>query len=359
MDLRRAFEGLTVLVTGDTGFKGSWLALWLSHLGARVVGYALPAKTPRDNYVVCDVGARIEHVDGDVRDLAAMQAVFAAHQPDVVMHLAAQPLVLASYDDPIETFATNVMGTAHMLECVRRTASVQAVLNVTTDKVYENLESPRGYQESDRLGGHDPYATSKAASELVTTSYRRSFFGADGHGARIATARAGNVVGAGDWADNRIFPDCIRALERGEPVVMRNPSAVRPWQHVLEPLAGYLELTARLLGDDGDRFEGAWNFGPNPETVVPVEALVRATVAAWGTGQAESAAPRPSAGHETHLLTLDISKAVQALCWRPTLDLQALARFSVEGYRVEGPPEAFVSQRLAQIAAYEALANAR
>jgi CDP-glucose 4,6-dehydratase len=350
------YRGQTVLVTGDTGFKGSWLCLWLRRLGANVVGYALPPQAPEDNFVACGLGSRIHHVDGDVRDLAHLQAVFTEHSPVVAFHLAAQPLVLASYEDPIETFSTNVMGTAHFLECVRQTPSVRAAVNVTTDKVYENLEQSVGYHEGDRLGGHDPYSASKAASELVTTSYRRAFLHGPG-AARVATARAGNVIGGGDWAANRIFPDCIRALQKRQPIVLRNPGAVRPWQHVLEPLYGYLLLGARLLGDDGERFEGAWNFGPREDTTVPVAALARAVVEAWGHGSVETPPQEPGAARETTLLKLDIRKAVAEIGWRPALDFDGLVRFSVDGYRVEGDHDAFTAARTAQIAAYEVLAS--
>jgi CDP-glucose 4,6-dehydratase len=353
VQLLDAYQGRTVLVTGDTGFKGSWLCLWLQSLGATVVGYALPPETAQDNFVTCGLTTEIEHIDGDVRDLAHLQSVFEAHQPSVAFHLAAQPLVIASYEDPIETFATNVMGTAHFMECVRQTASVAAAVNITTDKVYENLEQVAGYLETDRLGGHDPYSASKAASEIVTNSYRKAFLHSEGS-ARVATARAGNVIGGGDWADNRIFPDCVRALRAERPIVVRNPDAVRPWQHVLEPLCGYLMLAAKLLSDDGDRFQGGWNFGPDPTTTVPVGALVEHVITAWGSGHVETP-PRPEgAVHEATLLTLDITKANSELDWYPALGLQELVRFSVDGYRVEGTQADFRAARLAQIAEYEA-----
>ena len=322
-----------------------------------MVGYALPPKTPQDNYVACGVAQRIQHLDGDVRDLTRLSTLFAERSPDIAFHLAAQPLVIASYDDPIETFSTNVMGTANFLECVRRTDSVQAAVNITTDKVYENLEQLAGYRETDRLGGHDPYSASKAASEIVTASYQKSFMYSEGS-ARIASARAGNVIGGGDWADKRIFPDCVRALRAGEPIVVRNPDAVRPWQHVLEPLYGYLMLGARLLGEDGAAFQGGWNFGPEPETTVPVGRLVNEVISAWGEGQMHTP-PRPQgAVHEATLLTLDIAKAKSQLGWTPQLDLAALVSFSVDGYRVEGSAEDFSAARLAQIAEYEAIASA-
>ena len=358
MGFLSAYQGRTVLVTGDSGFKGSWLCLWLQRLGAKVVGYALPPLTGQDNFVACGLSEEIEHIDGDVRDLAKLKAAFRAHQPSIAFHLAAQPLVIASYDDPVDTFSTNVMGTAHFLECVRLTPSVRAAVNITTDKVYENLEQLAGYHEEDRLGGHDPYSASKAASEIVTHSYRRAFMH-DAESARVATARAGNVIGGGDWADKRIFPDCIRALRDGQPIVVRNPGAVRPWQHVLEPLCGYLMLGERLLSEAGADFEGAWNFGPEPETTVTVGTLVDAVISAWGAGSVQTP-PRPEgARHEANLLTLDITKAKSELGWFPALDLAELVRFSVDGYRVEGDEAAFRSARLAQIVAYEACMNRR
>ena len=353
MQLSNAFKGRKVLVTGDTGFKGSWLCLWLQRRGAEVIGYALPPATPQDNYVACGLKDCFEHIDGDVRELSDLQAVFREHEPEFAFHLAAQPLVIASYADPVDTFATNVMGTANFMECVRQTESVVAALNITTDKVYENLEQSEGYRESDRLGGHDPYSASKAASEIVTNSYRKAFLHRPGS-PNVATARAGNVIGGGDWADNRIFPDCIRALRAGRPIVVRNPGAVRPWQHVLEPLYGYLTLAAKLASEEGADFQGGWNFGPEPETTVPVGTLVNEVLAVWGAGTVETP-PRPEgAVHEATLLTLDITKAKRDLGWHPALDLKDLVRFSVEGYQVEGSPVVFREARLAQIAAYEA-----
>lgn len=313
------FAGKRVLVTGHTGFKGAWLALWLTQLGAEVSGFAL--EPPSDPSVFDD--ARLAelltaHRIGDIRDTEALSAFVAEVRPEVVLHLAAQPLVRDSYDDPVGTYATNVMGTVHLLEAVRACDSVRAVVSVTSDKCYENREWEYSYRENDAMGGFDPYSSSKGCAEIVTTAYRRSFFSAPGS-ARIASARAGNVVGGGDWARDRIVPDCIRALGRGEAVVLRNPDAVRPWQHVLEPLAGYLTLAASLL-EDGAAV-GAWNFGPDPDGGVPVRDVVEKLLAAWGSGSWELDPAAASQPHEAKLLRLDSTKARTQLGWRPVWDI--------------------------------------
>lgn len=349
-DWMGAYAGRTVLVTGDTGFKGSWLALWLTELGAKVVGYALPPVRPEDNYFAAGVDEVIAHHDGDIRDVAGLTRLFAETQPDIVFHLAAQSLVLQSYREPGETFDVNVQGTVAVLEAMRATPSVQAGIIVTTDKCYDNHQWPWPYRETDALGGHDPYSASKACAELVTASYRAAFFG----GGRVATARAGNVIGAGDWADNRVVPDCVRALREGVPIVMRHPQAVRPWQHVLEPLRGYLMLGARLLtGSEGERASvaEAWNFGPASAEQVPVERLVAAAIARWGSGSAV-AQVRDGAPREAQLLALDISKARTRLSWAPVLSFQETVALTIDGYRVDGAPADVRRHRLDQIAAY-------
>jgi CDP-glucose 4,6-dehydratase len=348
-------------LTGDTGFKGSWLALWLTRLGAEVHGYALPPERAEDNWSRCEVGALITHVDGDIRDAPRMLEAARAAEPEVVFHLAAQPLVLDSYARPAYTFDVNVVGTAHVLDVVRALPSVRAAVIVTTDKCYENQGFVWGYRETDPLGGHDPYSASKACAELVVAAYRRSFFGAPG-AARVATARAGNVLGAGDWADNRIVPDAIRALSRGLPVPVRNPDAVRPWQHVLDPVAGYLQLGHALAtSDDPTRFASAWNFGPSPLERVPVHELVDALIAAWGDGSRELT-PQREAPHEAHILTLDSARARLELRWRPRLGFAELVRFTVDGYRAElgsapSDCERVRASRIAQIDACLALAS--
>jgi CDP-glucose 4,6-dehydratase len=356
-DLATSYRGKTVLVTGDTGFKGSWLATWLLELGARVIGYALPPTSPRDNYVVSGLAERITHLDGDVRDHDLLAQAIAEHRPDAVFHLAAQPLVLESYKDPRATFETNVMGTVNVLEAVRHVPSVRAVVIVTSDKCYENQTWIWGYRETDAMGGHDPYSASKGAAELITQSMRRSFFTGAG-AAAIATVRAGNVIGAGDWALHRIVPDCVRSLAAGEPIVIRHPKAVRPWQHVLDALHGYLQLGARLASDGAaSPFASGWNFGPTQQTMVPVVGLVDAFIAAWGSGNFRIDRD-PNAPDEARFLHLDISKALNLLGWRPALGLEDMVAFTVEGYRAELAQTGGVfDHRVAQIRAFEDVAR--
>ncbi|MBA3465662.1 MAG: CDP-glucose 4,6-dehydratase [Deltaproteobacteria bacterium] len=353
MELGDTYRGKTVLITGDTGFKGSWLAIWLTELGAKVIGFALPPAGPRDNFVICEVARSITHVDGDVRDYDALTTVLGEHQPDIVFHLAAQALVLDSYKDPRGTFATNVMGVVNLLEAVRYARSVRAVVVVTSDKCYENQGLDRGYRESDPLGGRDPYSASKGAAEIAASSMRRSFFTEPGDAA-IATARAGNVIGGGDWAANRIVPDCIRALASLEPIVVRNPSAIRPWQHVMDALNGYLVLGTKLLAD-GHRYAEAWNFGPAPGEVVPVSGLVEQMIAAWGSGtyrvEADAGAPA-----EARILHLDIAKAREQLAWSPKLSLAQAIAATVQGYRAERDDAAAIyAHRAMQISAFREL----
>jgi CDP-glucose 4,6-dehydratase len=321
------WSGRRVLLTGHTGFKGSWLALWLGALGARVTGFALPPPTQPSLFELADVGHDLHSVLGDVRDATALAAAMRSSQAEVVLHLAAQPLVRASYDDPLETFSTNVMGTANLLEAVRHTSTVRSVVIVTTDKCYENREQPRGYREADPLGGHDPYSSSKACTELVVASFRASYFAQaarGGHAAAIATARAGNVIGGGDWAAERLVPDLLAAFEAGVPAMIRHPGAVRPWQHVLEPLRGYLDLAERLH-TDGQAYAEAWNFGPGEDDARPVAWIADTLAGLWGRG-ASWRAPAGRHPHETQCLRLDSSKARARLGWRPAMRLpQALA----------------------------------
>jgi CDP-glucose 4,6-dehydratase len=281
-----AFAGRRVLVTGHTGFKGAWLSLWLQRLGAEVMGYALPPPTDPSLFELAKLARRLDHVVGDVRDLDALLTAFDRHAPEVVFHLAAQPLVLRSYREPKETFDTNVGGTVNVLEAVRRTPSVKAVVVVTSDKCYENREWVFGYREDDAMGGHDPYSASKGAAELVTAAYRRSFFAPDASTrvVGLASARAGNVIGGGDFADDRILPDALRAVQAGKPLLVRNPGSTRPWQHVLDPLAGYLLLATRLLDDPG-RYAEAFNFGPDLSGVSSVRELVTSFYASLGDGR--------------------------------------------------------------------------
>ncbi len=346
--LHRAFDGLTVLVTGHTGFKGSWLSIWLRELGARVVGYSLDPPTEPSNFALTRLADRMIDERGDVRDLEHLIQVVGRHAPQVVFHLAAQPLVLPSYEDPVETFGTNVMGTVHLLEAVRHVPSVRAAVCITTDKVYHNQEWPWGYREIDPLGGHDPYAASKAMAELAVSAYRQSFFARDAcgegvidaprrtaHAAAIASARAGNVIGGGDWSAHRLVPDCIRALEAGGPISLRNPTHIRPWQLLLEPLSGYLWLAACMLAEDGACYAEAWNFGPR-ETGICTEEVVQRIIHLWGTGTYRAVSAEATAAEapvETARLCLNWDKAAARLDWAPVYDWQQAIAETVRWYR--------------------------
>jgi CDP-glucose 4,6-dehydratase len=323
------YAGKRVLITGHTGFKGGWLALWLNGLGAAVHGYALNPPTEPSLFECAGIGAVLaSDTRADLADLARLKSVLHTAQPEVVFHLAAQPLVRQSYRDPLGTLADNVMGTAHVLEAARVTSALRALVIVTTDKVYENREWPHPYREVDPLGGHDPYSASKAAAEIVAASYRASFFtGETGHPARVATARAGNVIGGGDWAADRLTPDCMRSFGKNEPVRLRFPQAVRPWQHVLEPLAGYLQLAERLAVPDGARFARAWNFGPDTGGDATVGEIAAATARLWGAGARVECSPATGNPHEAGLLHLDSTLARTELGWKPRWSLdQALAQ---------------------------------
>lgn len=312
------WRGKRVFVTGHTGFKGSWLCLWLQAMGAEVGGYALPPSTTPSLFEAARVASRMTSTFGDIRELEAVHRSMAAFQPEVVLHLAAQALVRPSYADPVGTYATNVMGTVHVLEAARRVEGVRCIVNVTTDKCYENREWVWGYREDEPMGGHDPYSSSKGCSELVTSAYRRSFFA--GSGAALASARAGNVIGGGDWATDRLVPDILAAFEAGQPVLIRNPHSTRPWQHVLEPLGGYLALAEHLWAH-GQGFAEAFNFGPNEADARPVQWIVERMAAAWGEGALwrHDTAEHP---HEAHYLKLDISKARHRLGWQPRWSLE-------------------------------------
>lgn len=325
-----------VFITGHTGFKGSWLCLWLNSLGAKVTGYALPAPTQPSLFELCKVEEVMTSVLGDVRDGESLQKAMFAAQPEIVIHMAAQALVRDSYKNPVDTYGINVMGTVHVLEAVRTCKSVKAVVNVTTDKCYENKEWAWGYRENEPMGGYDPYSNSKACAELITASYRSSFFNPKDyaqHGVGVATARAGNVIGGGDWAADRLIPDCINALLNHEKIVIRNPNAIRPWQHVLEPLSGYLLLAQRLY-EQGELFSEGWNFGPNDNDAKPVDWIVEKMCAKWGKN-ATYVVDQGIHPHEAHYLKLDCSKAKGKLNWQPSWDLeQALQKIIewVHGY---------------------------
>ncbi|MDE5736186.1 MAG: CDP-glucose 4,6-dehydratase [Bacteroidales bacterium] len=335
VDFRHFYKGKRVLLTGHTGFKGSWLAIWLHEMGAEVVGLALEPGSERDNYVLSGIGGKLKaDLRVDIRDAAQVKAVFAEYRPEIVFHLAAQPLVRLSYECPAETYETNVMGTVHVLEAVRATPSVKVAVMVTTDKCYENKEQIWAYRENEPMGGYDPYSSSKGAAEIAISSWRRSFFnpGQYGqHGKSVASVRAGNVIGGGDWAADRIVPDCIRALEAGQPIGIRSPKAVRPWQHVLEPLGGYL-LLAQKMWEEPTRYCEGWNFGPETTGVTTVWEVGEAIVKAYGQGRLQDLS-EPDAVHEAQLLMLDISKARYRLGWRPRLNLAQTVELTVDWYK--------------------------
>lgn len=309
--------GKRVLMTGHTGFKGSWLSLWLQSMGAEVCGFALKPLTNPSLFYAAGVAKGLRSEIGDVRNYNHVLSVTKSFQPEIVFHLAAQPLVRQSYIDPIETYSTNLMGTVNLLEAVKNVGSVKAVVNVTSDKCYENREWVWGYREDEPMGGFDPYSNSKGCSELITNSYRQSFYSDLGIG--LATARAGNVIGGGDWSQDRLVPDLLAAFERKESVILRNPQAIRPWQHVLEPLSGYLMLAENLFSY-GNRFSGAWNFGPHEQDAKTVQSIVERLATTWGDGamwQIDTS-PQP---HEANYLKLDISKAKHFLHWNPRWEL--------------------------------------
>lgn len=315
------WTGRRVLVTGHTGFKGGWLSLWLHRLGAHVTGLSLPAPTRPSFFEQTHLRDLVDHLEGDIRDMQTVSDAVKAAQPEILFHLAAQPLVRYSYDNPVETYATNVMGTVHVLEACRTSDSVRAAICVTTDKCYENREWIWPYRENDPMGGFDPYSSSKGAAELAIAAYRRSY--ADGP--KIASARAGNVIGGGDWADDRLIPDLIRALIAGERPMIRNPASIRPWQHVLEALSGYLSIGTRLLEGRED-IATAWNFGPSDDDARPVSWIVDQMLATWGSSSGWEQ-PTTAQPHEATLLRLDSSKARSELGWKPRLDLnQALTK---------------------------------
>lgn len=319
------WQGKRVLLTGHTGFKGSWLSLWLQSMGANIRGMALEPPTEPALFNVAFVGEGMDHQIADIRDHATIQRLVHEFRPEIVIHMAAQPLVRLSYQQPIETYATNVMGTVHVLEAARHVGSVRAIVNITTDKCYENREWVWGYREDEPMGGYDPYSNSKGCAELVSSAYRRSFL--KDSGIALATARAGNVIGGGDWAADRLVPDILRALEKREPVLIRNPHAIRPWQHVLEPLSGYLLLAERLYEHGQTDAEG-WNFGPRDEDARTVQWIVEHLCQNWGHGASWTLQPGVHP-HEANFLKLDISKARQRLHWTPRWSLEtALARIT-------------------------------
>ena len=346
--------GKSVFLTGHTGFKGSWLSLWLSSYGAKVSGYALNPNTTPNLFTVLNLQESLAHSQiNDIRDFHALQKAVIKAQPEIVIHMAAQPLVRHSYAHPVETYATNVMGTVHLLESLRTVDSVRATVVVTTDKCYENTERLAGYQEHEPMGGYDPYSNSKGCAELVTAAYRQSFFSVGKyphHRNAIASARAGNVIGGGDWSEDRLIPDAIKAFEGGQVLSIRNPLATRPWQHVLEPLSGYLVL-AQALYEIGPQFVGGWNFGPNHSDARPVQEVVDLLVSTWGSpaSWAQDSSEHP---YETHSLKLDITKANKELGWAPKWNLVTAIKQVVQWQHAYQNMQDMKSISLAQIQSY-------
>ena len=328
------YKNKKMLITGHTGFKGSWLSLWLTELGANVIGYSLEPLTEPNLFEAINLKDKITHIIGDVRDEEHLTAIFEKYQPEFVFHLAAQPLVRRSYKEPKLTYETNVMGTVNVLEAVRKTNSVRVCVIITSDKCYENREWVYGYRETDPVGGYDPYSSSKGCAELVTATYRQSFFNPGDyeghHNVALSSVRAGNVMGGGDWGEDRLIPDCIRALSQNKTIVVRNPVSTRPWQYVLEPLSGYLLLGA-LMYKDGTKYSDAWNFGPNDESIITVEELVKRVLKHWGSGN--YTIDTSSHQHEAGLLKLDVSKARASLGWRSIYDVYGALEKTINWYK--------------------------
>ncbi len=347
------FHGKKVFITGHTGFKGSWLSLWLQQMGANVTGYALQPPTNPSLFEVAHVGQGMTSIIGDIRDGEALMRAMQTATPDIVIHMAAQPLVRYSYINPVETYSSNVMGTVHLLEAVRRTPSVRAVVNVTSDKCYDNKEWVWGYRENEAMGGYDPYSSSKGCAELVASAYRNSYFNPEKyseHRVALASVRAGNVIGGGDWADDRLIPDILRAISEKRPVVIRSPHAIRPWQHVLEPLSGYLALAQKLY-EEGTSYAEGWNFGPNDEDARPVQWIVEHLTRLWGAG----ASWQLDAGqhlHEAHYLKLDCSKAKMRLDWHPRWNLEHTLEMIIAWQRAYLTKEDMRRTSLEQITQY-------
>lgn len=329
------FAGKRVLITGHTGFKGSWLSIWLHELGAEVVGVGLDPYTEKDNFVLSGIGDKIyADLRADIRDAKAMQQIFDEYQPEIIFHMAAQPLVRYSYDEPVMTWETNVMGTIHVMEAFRKCKSARVAVMITTDKCYENREQHHAYTEDEPMGGYDPYSSSKGADEIAISSWRRSFMNPQEyakHGKAIASVRAGNVIGGGDWAKDRIIPDCIRALERIQPIAIRNRYAVRPWQHVLEPLRGYMMLAQKMWEEPTKYCEG-WNFGPMMDAVVPVWNVATYLVQSYGYGELQDNTEE-NAVHEANLLMLDITKAAERLGWVPKMTTEESVALTIDWYK--------------------------
>jgi CDP-glucose 4,6-dehydratase len=339
-----------IFLTGHTGFKGSWLSLWLQHLGAEVTGYSLSAPTKPSLFEVADVAKGMNSIIGDVQHFDQLKETLAKSKAEIVIHMAAQSLVRYSYSNPIETYQTNVMGTVNLLEAVRQSQTAEVVVNITSDKCYENKETQRGFKEDDPMGGHDPYSSSKGCAELVTAAYRDSYFNGNDSSVALASGRAGNVIGGGDWALDRLIPDIMNAFMENRPVVIRNPNAIRPWQHVLEPLHGYL-LLAEKLSTEGRKFSSGWNFGPNDEDAKPVSWIVNSITKLWGPGA--SSEIKKSELHEAQYLKLDCAKAKAALAWSPKISLAEALNLTVDWYKAYQQKEKMQAYTLKQISSYQ------
>lgn len=333
--LSEAYKGQNVLITGHTGFKGSWLAIWLIELGANVIGFALDPPSDKGNFSLGNLKDKIVDIRGDIRDSKKLNEVFKKYKPHTVFHLAAQPLVRYSYQEPKYTYEVNVIGTLNVLDAIRITDEARVGIIITSDKCYENKESIWGYRENDEIGGYDPYSSSKGCSELLVSSYRNSYFNTkkyNEHGKVIASVRAGNVIGGGDWSVDRIIPDTINALKLDKPILVRSPKAIRPWQHILEPLSGYLYLGSKIINEN-IKYSGAWNFGPNTEDIITVEEIVDKVIKAWGYGKWFCPSLDSHALHEASKLSLDISKAKYYLGWKPRWNVEKAIEKTVEWYK--------------------------
>ncbi len=330
-----AYRGRTVLVTGHTGFKGSWLSIWLNNLGAKVIGYSLAPDSEKGNFYLSGIMDKIVDIRGDIRDYRKLNEVFKKYRPDIVFHLAAQPLVRYSYERPRYTYEVNVIGTMNVLECIRQSKDTKYGIIVTSDKCYENKEWIWGYREIDAMGGYDIYSSSKGCTEILVSSYVRSYFSTKKNKENfkiIATVRAGNVIGGGDWAKDRIVPDCINSLENNEDILIRNPISIRPWQHVLEPLSGYLMLGEKMLENESG-FGEAWNFGPKQDSIVNVEEVVKIIISYWGSGSYRCDNPKSEAVHEAKILKLDINKARNYLKWEPKWSVDTAVKKTIQWYK--------------------------